>query len=54
MLDKLRDARINMINAVYIVLVLIWHIQPITPQVLPSEEIGEFWSIRTLKICIYI
>jgi peptidoglycan/LPS O-acetylase OafA/YrhL len=47
--DHLRDARIDLIKAVCIILVLIWHLQPITPVMLPTEGSVAFWSRQALK-----
>lgn len=49
MVDPLRDFRIDLMKAICIVLVVVWHFQPITPQMLPSNGAWALWSANALK-----
>lgn len=49
MTDQPRDAGIDIIKAICIMLVVIWHLLPVTPEMLPAGSIMALWGGRAIR-----
>lgn len=49
MQDQSRERGLDLIKAVCIVLVVIWHLQPVRPEMLPDSCIGVFWIKELIR-----
>jgi len=49
MQDQSRERGLDLIKAVCIVLVVIWHLQPVRPEMLADSCIGVFWIKELIR-----